>query len=128
LADLQILDLAYPTGEYLGLNLRRKPVSNEFSQPNSAPLGSSNGIATASMVLGIVGIVFAFLCYPIGFILAVIGLPLGGVALSNISKGKVVPDGKGKATAGIVLAIITLAIAVIMIFVVGAALSDLSDF
>ena len=80
------------------------------------------------MVLGIVGIVFAFLCYPIGFILAVIGLPLGGVALSNISKGKVVPDGKGKATAGIVLAIITLAIAVIMIFVVGAALSDLSDF
>lgn len=66
------------------------------------------------MVLGIVGIVFAFLCYPIGFILALVGLPLGGVALSKISKGTVKPDGKGMAITGIVLGIITIAIAILV--------------
>ncbi len=87
-------------------------------------LKSVNGLAVASMVLGIVGIVFAFLCYPVGFVLAVISLPLGGVALSNISKGTARPDGKGKAITGVVLSIITVGIALIMMLVVGAALSS----
>jgi uncharacterized membrane protein len=92
------------------------------NQP-AGSLGSASGLAIASMVLGIVGIVFAFLCYPIGFVLAIVGLPLGGVALSKINKGTVKPDGKGQAITGVVLSIITLAIALIMMFVVGAALS-----
>ena len=94
---------------------------------NTSPQQSVKGMAIASMVLGIVGIVFAFFCYPVGFICALVGLPLGGVAKSKIAKGKASKDGNGQAVTGIVLCIITVAIAIIMIVVVGAAIGSLGN-
>ena len=92
---------------------------------NGASLPSVKGMAIASMVLGIVGIVFAFFCYPVGFICALVGLPLGAVAKSKIAKGQASTDGNGQAVTGIVLSIITVAIALIMVAVVGAAVGSL---
>ena len=92
---------------------------------NGSALPSVKGMAIASMVLGIVGIVFAFFCYPVGFICALVGLPLGAVAKSKISKGQASRDANGQAVTGIVLCIITVAIAIIMVAVVGAAIGSL---
>jgi hypothetical protein len=73
------------------------------------------GLGIASMVLGIVGIVFALtVCLaPIGVIVALVGVILGGVSLSKYKTAET-QEGKGMATAGLVLCIITLAIAVIV--------------
>lgn len=88
-------------------------------------LPNVRGMAIASMVLGIVGIVFAICFFPIGLILGIIGLPLGGVALSRINSGEVIPSGRGQAIAGVVLSILTLVIAIILLIVVVNA--DASD-
>ena len=79
------------------------------------------------MVLGIVGIVFAFFCYPIGFVCAVVGLPLGGVAKSQIASGKASRDGNGQAVAGIVLCIISIAVAILAMVAFGNAVNELSQ-
>lgn len=73
------------------------------------------GLAITSMVLGIVGVVFALtVCLaPIGIVVALVGVVLGGIALSKY-KAAENQDGKGMATAGLVLCIVTLAIAIII--------------
>jgi uncharacterized membrane protein len=90
----------------------------------NSPAKNVKGMAIASMVLGIVGIVFSFFCYPIGFICALVGLPLGAVAKAQISKGTASREGNGQAVTGIVLGIITLAIAVLAMIAFGAAISE----
>lgn len=81
-------------------------MDNQYNQnlnPNQPP--KSNGKATASLVLGIISLVFIFFgIYAfIGFILAVIGLILG------IQVKKTDP-GNGHAKAGVILCIIGLAL------------------
>lgn len=77
----------------------------------------SSGLATASLVLGIVGLVF--LCIPIlGFVLAVLATTFGGVALS---KARVQPiRNRGSAVAGMVMGLIVIAIAVLVVLFLGA--------
>lgn len=90
------------------------------AQPNYAAYGqqpgsgqpNANGLSVASMVLGIISVIFAF-CFGIGAVTAIVGLPLGGVALSKMSKGEVSNQGKGMAIAGVVCSIIAIAMAVI---------------
>lgn len=77
------------------------------------------GLGVASMVLGILSILFSCCFYYISFPCGLIGLILGAVA---VKKGN---DGKGMAVAGIVLSIISLAIAVIAIIMGGALLAAL---
>ena len=73
------------------------------------------GMAITSMVLGIVGVVFALtVCLaPVGMVLALVGVILGGIALSKY-KAAESQEGKGMAIAGLVLCIATLALAVII--------------
>lgn len=73
------------------------------------------GMAVASMVLGIVGMLISCCLYPITIILSIIGLILGAVA---IKKG---PAGKRMAVTGIVLSVISLAVAVLFIILMAAA-------
>lgn len=73
-------------------------------------LPSVSGQATASMVLGIVALVL-FLCWFLSIGLALVGLPLGLVALNKINKGDAAPDGKGMALAGVILSGIALLLA-----------------
>lgn len=76
--------------------------------PPAAP--SAQGMAVASMVLGILALVL-FWCWFLGIGLALVGLPLGLVARTKIAKGEVIPQGMGQATAGIACSAIALVLA-----------------
>lgn len=81
----------------------------------------SDGKATASLVLGILGLVFVFFgtFAFIGMILAVIGLILG------VAAKKENPD-DGKAKAGVVLSIISLALCAVTFIACVACISSLA--
>lgn len=87
------------------------------------PLEGSIGLSVASMVLGICAILCSCCFYPVAFLLALVGLILGAVA---IKKG---PAGKGMAITGLILSIISVAIAaLILIFAASLGISSgLSD-
>jgi len=84
--------------------------------PNPPPAGISNssppttphvsGMATAAMVLGIIGL--ATSCVLIGIPLALAGLILGVISLSQIKKRPGILGGEGRARTGITLGICTL--------------------
>lgn len=76
--------------------------------PNAlqAPSGEVNGLAIASLVLGIVGLVT--MCSKLGLIPSILGLILGCIARN----GK--KSGQGMATAGIILS--SAAIALVLVF------------
>ena len=79
------------------------PVVYQVVQP-------TNGLATASLVLGIVGIaLFWFL----GFILSILAIVFGGVGISRADAGA---PGKGVAIAGLVLGIVGLLLPLLVIF------------
>jgi hypothetical protein len=85
-------------------------------QPQQAyPAQPSNGLAVASMVLGIVGLVFAFIPF-IGVIawpLVILGIIFGGI---GISKANEVPGApKGMAIAGLTCSIVGLLICIIWV-------------
>jgi len=83
------------------------------------PLEGSIGLSVASMVLGICAILCSCCFYPVAFLLALVGLILGAVA---IKKG---PAGKGMAITGLILSIISVAIAVlILIFAASLGISS----
>ncbi|HEY5699048.1 MAG TPA: DUF4190 domain-containing protein [Acidimicrobiales bacterium] len=94
-----------------------------------AGLPSVNGQAVASMVLGIVALVFCW-CWPVGGVCAIVGLPLGLVARSRITKGEADPRSKGMATAGVILCgiAIVLVIVIAIILVSADTTSFESDF
>ena len=71
------------------------------------------------MVLGICAILCSCCFYPVAFLLALVGLILGAVA---IKKG---PAGKGMAITGLILSIISVAIAaLILIFAASLGISS----
>ncbi|MCU1497147.1 MAG: putative rane protein [Acidimicrobiales bacterium] len=80
-------------------------------------LPSVQGLATASLVLGIISLV-TFFCYGIGFIAAIVGLVLGLVAMSRIKKGQADPASRGQALAGVVCSAITLGIVAVVFVLV----------
>jgi hypothetical protein len=63
------------------------------------------------MILGIIAL-FLFWCWFVAWIPAIIGLPLGAVALSRINKGSVGPQGKGMAVAGVICSGLALVLAI----------------
>ena len=89
----------------------QQPMNQQPPMPPQPPLQPrpSNGMAIASMVLGIVSLVFPFL----GIATAVVGLILGALAMKTL-KASGAPT--GMAVAGIVCSIIALAISIICIF------------
>jgi hypothetical protein len=80
-----------------------------------APL--TKGLAVASLVLGIIGILTSW--FGLGGILGIIGLVLGLVAIGKARKGKA--GGKGVAIAGTVLSGLAIALTIVFIAVYIAA-------
>jgi len=66
-----------------------------------------NGLGTAGMVVGIIGIVL-FWCGLVGIVLAILAVSFGGVGLARANRGEA--TNKGMAMTGVVLGIITLAL------------------
>lgn len=79
-----------------------------------APAGR-NGLAVASLVLGILSIPLCFVFLP-----AVLAVVFGGIALGQI-KSNPGQAGRGQAIAGLVLGAISLAIVLLAIAAVGSA-------
>lgn len=78
------------------------------------------GLAIASLVLGILGLVTSFFLF--GGVLGLIAVILGIVALSKIKKGEA--DGKGMAIGGLVTGAIAILIALVIAIAVGSFLGS----
>jgi hypothetical protein len=83
------------------------------------------GMATASLVLGIISFVgfFGFYLFPPLFLLPIVGIILGAVY-----KSKHYPVGKGKSTAGIILSVLSLVISIAIIVAIIANLPAILDW
>jgi hypothetical protein len=107
------------------------PVGQAAAPPPAAtapPVGfqpaaaiKTSGMAVASLVLGIVGMVF------VPFVPSVLAIIFGAVGMSQINRSNGLLKGKGMATAGIVLGIISIAFMIIMVVWVGLSWSWISD-
>ena len=92
------------------------------------PVRQGNGLAVAGMVLGIIGVVFAFIPFlgvVLGIILGLLALVLGGVGLGRAkdpSRG-----GRGQAITGVVLGIVTLGIVFTQAVLIGEAANEIDD-
>src|SRR5438093_393449 len=73
------------------------------------PVPRTNPLAVAGMVFGILSIAFSCCCYGLPFNVA--GILFSGVALSQIKADPLNQQGKGMATAGLVLSILSIVLA-----------------
>lgn len=80
-----------------------------YGHPGAAPQGS-NGLAVASMVVGIVSLALCAFLVP-----AIVGLVLGVVALSQAKNGS--SGGRGMAIAGVATSAVSLVLAVVFIII-----------
>ena len=87
-----------------------------YPQPNYGgyPQQQGNGIATAGMVCGIIGVVLFWLPV-IGWILAILAIIFGGVGISKANKGA---PNKGGAIAGVVLGVVSIVGYVVLVIAV----------
>ena len=94
--------------------------------PRYGPPGRSNGLAIASMVLGIVSLAIAVFAFFVSWIGSVLALIFGYVANRRIAKSGGAQGGRGMAISGIVLGWIgsVLAIAIIAVVVLVAIFGD----
>lgn len=87
-------------------------------QTEEVPQGGK-GLSIASMVLGIVAVVFGCCFYYVSIPCGVIGLILGAMSLSKKKAGK------GMAITGLVLSIVAIALSIVVIVTAGAILSSM---
>ena len=80
-----------------------------YTDPNGMPY--KTGLATASLVIGILSLVLTFT----GLIYLIPILPIVGIILGCIYKGKHYPVGKGASTAGIICSVVALVLSIIFI-------------
>ncbi len=79
----------------------------------------ANGLATASLVLGILGIV---LFWFLGFIMSILAIVFGGIGLGRAKAGA---PGKGSAMAGLILGIVGLVLPLLLIVAIRSGSYDM---
>jgi len=91
------------------------------------PVQPKNGLGTAGFVLGLIGLVFAFIPVVgvVAWPLVIIGLVLSAVGFARARKG--VATNKGMSIAGIACSAIGLVICIVWTAAFGAAVDDLND-
>ena len=99
--------------------------------PRSQPLVSAAppetlGLAIASLVLGIIGLLSS--CIAVGGVLAIIALILGILALSKISRQPRTYKGKGMALAGTIMGAVGIVIALISLILILASFRIAAEF
>jgi FtsH-binding integral membrane protein len=82
----------------------------------------SNGLATAALVCGIVGVVLFFTIW-VGLILGVLAIVFGAVGRSRAGQGA---PNKGQATAGLWLGIVAVAVSLIFMIVLASWVTTVS--
>jgi len=78
------------------------------------PPAASNGLATAALVVGIIGVVLFFTVW-LGVILGVLAVVFGAVGRSRASRGA---PNKGLATAGLVLGVVSILASILFLVAV----------
>jgi hypothetical protein len=73
-----------------------------------------NGMGTAALVLGIIGVVLSWTVYP-GFILGILAIVFGAIGLGRVRRGEA--TNRGAARAGLVLGIVALALLMLLVVV-----------
>lgn len=100
------------------------PTGSYVPPGGNAPTGPlPSGMAVASLILGVLGILSAF--FLIGGLLGLIALILGLVALGKIKRG--LAGGRGMAIAGIVTGVIALLLSIVVVVSVGAFFAENKD-
>lgn len=94
------------------------PVNPQINQPG--PHSSSNGLAIAGLVCGILSLAFCWVWY-LGIPLAICGIVFGVLGMK-----KAEPNKRGMAIAGLVCGIVGLALCIVIIACVAAWISSLS--
>lgn len=89
-----------------------QPVQH-YAQPVPRAPRKPMGLAVASLVLGLVCMVFGWCFLPVGIICALVGFILGLVSIIKRD------DGRGMAVAGVILSAIFIALSVIFIITIG---------
>jgi hypothetical protein len=84
---------------------------------NFAPAAPKNPLAIASLVLGILS-PFLLCCYGFGLLPAILAIVFGCVSKSEIEKSAGSQTGYGFGTAGFILGIVTIALAILAIIVI----------
>ncbi|WP_273321690.1 DUF4190 domain-containing protein [Vallitalea guaymasensis] len=97
---------------------------SDFNNPNQEV--KFKGLSIASMVCGIVGIVF-FCFYYLSIILAILAIIFGAVFL-NANKENEDKTGRSMAIAGLILGIITVGLVVLVVAGLFSAVSQLNNF
>jgi len=116
-----------PSGGYVPPSGGYVPPAGGYVPAGPAATGSpTKGLSISSMVLGICGVVFAFCYYPIGFLCAVVGVVLGGVALSKMNSGGD-RSGRGMAIAGLVCSIVAIGIGVLALIFWGSVIAAMNN-
>jgi len=90
----------------------QQPPPQYTAQPQM-PVGPSKGLATAALVLGIIGLVFSIAgcTWFLGIPLDILGIVFGAVAISKIKKGEAAGDGMAKA--GLICGIIGIVVVIV---------------
>lgn len=100
-----------------------------YPQYTPYPQQPSQGMAVASLVLGIISIVFSYFTAMLPFLFIV---PIIGIVLGALHKSKHLPVGKGLSTAGIVTSIVgivlTLLIYVLCVVLVVFFMDEMLEF
>ena len=89
---------------------------------HAAPVSDSrghSGKATAAMVLGIIGVPFAVLFWPLSLVLGILAIVFGAMARGDVRRGA---TNMGQAKAGIILGIVDLVLIVAWIAFVAAVI------
>jgi len=81
------------------------------------PVSANCGKATAAMVLGICGIVFAICCSFVGVILGILAVIFGNLAKTEIAQNPYLAAHLGKAKSGVLMGWIAIALGVVMVVV-----------
>ena len=102
---------------------QENPNQNPVQNPNPA-----GGLAVASLVLGIVGLVFAFLFVWIGLICSVIGLVFAIVAKNNGNRSGMRTAGFVLSIIGLILSLILLIAAIACVSIIGAGIAGMGLF
>ena len=111
----------------------RSPTAEPTTQPTStspvdahaSPVAETkerSGKATAAMVLGVIGVLAAFLIAVVGLILGVIAIVFGRMAKAETATGR--KSGRSQAQSGFVLGIIAVAASVINMIVAAAIIAS----
>lgn len=99
------------------------PCGDAYGQPYGAP--PKNGMGTAALVVGIIGLVLSVLFFPLGILLGIVAAVLGFLGRKKAARREATNG--GQATAGMVLGLVAVLVGGLIAAVFGSLIASNSD-